>query len=549
MNRYSAFIRLCSLAVGLLSGYFLYADVVTSVATSVTAFASRSVLPPALAAQRTQPLPADSTGLLRLREWAESLQRGPLVQNGTVALSVRRVQTGERVFGQNEYMSLPTASTLKLVSTGTALAVLGPTYTYNTYLEYDGLIRDSTLVGNLYLRGTGDPSLGSGRFPTTIAWAAFLREVSARVRQVGIRRIEGAVIGDATYYETLPTPDTWPYGDLGNYYGAGLYGLNINENLYRLVFKSGAKEGQPTSIVRTDPAMPYLTLTNRVLTGPVGSGDEVNLYGVPFQNSVIPEGTIPPNATEFTVKGAMPDPAYFVAHALTAQFRRDSIRVVGSPLSYRIGAMPTNVPDPLAANIPESGPMAASRPPLARYELTRFTSPPLSDLARETNYQSINLYAEALLRTTARALRGKATTWPESISAITGYWQSKGLPLEGFRPRDGSGLSTVGAMTADNLTSFLTAMSRETTYPAFYASIPVVGQNGTVRGLARGTKAAGNVRAKSGTIEGVRAYSGYFTAKDGTPMCFSLMINKYQEGQYSALTPQIERLFNLLVGL
>jgi serine-type D-Ala-D-Ala carboxypeptidase/endopeptidase (penicillin-binding protein 4) len=92
-------------------------------------------------------------------------------------------------------------------------------------------------------------------------------------------------------------------------------------------------------------------------------------------------------------------------------------------------------------------------------------------------------------------------------------------------------------------------MSRESTYPAFYASIPVVGQNGTVRGLARGTKAAGNVRAKSGTIEGVRAYAGYFTAKDGSPMCFSLMINKYQEGQYSALTPQIERLFNLLVGL
>ncbi len=450
---------------------------------------------------------------------------------------------GKSILGQNELTSLSTASTLKLVSTATALATLGSTYSYTTTLEHDGVIKDSTLQGNLYLRGTGDPSLGSGRFTGYPAWAALLKTISGHVRQAGIRRIEGAVIGDGSFYNDQPIPDTWPYSDLGNYYGAGLFGLNFNENLYRIYFKSAPTVGVHAPVLRTDPAMPYLVFTNRVTTGPANSGDEVNIYGTPFQNAATLQGTIPANSTEFAVKGAMPDPAYFTAYAITEQLRRDSVRVSDPPVSYQI-----SVSTP-GTTTPGTGDGVMSSKPMARTELARYMSPPLSDLVRETNFQSINLYAEALLRSAARQIKQRPTTWPESISAVTGFWQSKGVNLSGFRPRDGSGLSTVGAMTADNMTTILAAMTREAAYPAFYASIPVVGQTGTVRSLARGTKAAGNVRAKSGTIEGVRAYAGYFTATDGSLMCFSVMINKYAEGKYAALTPQLERLFVLLVGL
>jgi serine-type D-Ala-D-Ala carboxypeptidase/endopeptidase (penicillin-binding protein 4) len=488
-------------------------------------------------------LSPDSVALQRLRTWAVSLQSGPLGSNGIVALSVKRVNDGAVIFGQNQYTSLSTASTLKLVSTATALATLGSTFSYTTTLEYDGVIKDSILQGNLYLRGTGDPSLGSGRFAGYPAWVALLKSISGQVRRAGIRQIEGSVIGDASYYDNQPIPDSWPFSDLGNYYGAGLYGLNFNENLYRIYFKSGSSLTAPAPVLRTDPAMPFLTFNNRVTTGPANSGDEVNIYGSPFNNTATLDGTIPANSTNFAVKGAMPDPAYFTAYAITEQLRRDSIQVAGVAMAYRPGTLPVGVLiDGVGAN-------ALGGRPLARTEITRYLSPPLSDLVRETNYQSINLYAEALMRTAARQIKQAPTSWPESISAVTGFWKSKGVDLAGFRPRDGSGLSTTGAMTTDNLTSILTAMTRETAYPAFYASIPVVGQTGTVRGLAKGTKAAGNVRAKSGTIEGVRAYAGYFTATDGTLMSFSFMINKYAEGKYAALTPQIERLFVLLVSL
>ncbi|WP_229376776.1 D-alanyl-D-alanine carboxypeptidase/D-alanyl-D-alanine endopeptidase [Fibrella aquatilis] len=494
----------------------------------------------------------------RIRAWAEALQRGSLAQNGIVALSVRRVSDGQCVFGQNEQTSLATASTLKLVSTATALATLGSTYSYTTTLEYDGTIRDSTLQGNLYLRGTGDPSLASGRFAGYPTWVQFLKSVSNSVRQAGIRRISGAVVGDASFYDDMPTPDTWPYGDLGNYYGAGLFGLNINENLYRVAFKTGPVVGVAAPVSRVDPAMPYLALTNHVTTDQPTTGDEVVIYGAPFQNTVVLEGTVPANSTDFIVKGAMPDPAYFIAYALTEQFRRDSIRVAGMPMSYRIGTSPTGVVvagvgNDVPGNIGAGGASLTSKP-LRRTEITRYLSPPMSDLARETNFQSINLYAEALLRSAAQKLTQNppaipARSWPASVSAMTGFWQSKGVDLAGFRPRDGSGLSTVGAMTTANLTGILAAMTREVAYPAFYASIPVVGRTGTVKNLAKNTKAAGNIRAKSGTIEGVRAYAGYFTATDGSLMCFSFMINKYAEGKYAALTPQIEKLFTLLVAL
>lgn len=504
------------------------------------------------------PLSSDSSALQRIHAWAVSLQNGPLVSNGIVALSVRRVNDGKCLFGQNEYTSLSTASTLKLVSTATALATLGGTFSYTTTLEYDGVIKDSTLRGNLYLRGTGDPSLGSGRFAGYPSWIGLLKDMAGQVRRAGIRRIDGAVIGDASFYDDQPIPDTWPFSDLGNYYGAGLFGLNFNENLYRVYFKAGPTVAAPAPVLRTDPAMPYLTFNNRVTTGPTNSGDEVNIYGAPFQNTATLDGTIPAagsgNSTEFAVKGAMPDPAYFTAYAITEQLRRDSIRVAGAAISYRPGMSMTGT-SMASTSIPGTLEVASlsndalGNKPLARTAIARYVSPPLSDLVRETNFQSINLYAEALMRSAARQIRQAPTNWPESISAVTGFWNGKGIDLSGFRPRDGSGLSTVGALTTDNLTAILTAMTREGAYPAFYASIPVVGQTGTVRGLAKGTKAAGNVRAKSGTIEGVRAYAGYFTATDGTLMAFSLMINKYAEGKYAALTPQIERLFVLLVGL
>lgn len=490
----------------------------------------RPVAPPATRPVRAVRPVADSLAIQQLMTLVDSFQAGPAVRYGTVALSVRRVSDGQEVVHYNARQSLPSASTLKLVTTATALSVLGPNYSYTTALEYDGAVQDSILTGNVYIRGSGDPSLGSWRFPSYYDLTALLKNWSAQIKGAGIREIHGRIVGDASLYTDLTTPDTWPYGDLGNYYGASLSALNLNENLYRVFFKPGTAAGAAATFLRTDPALPFLSLRNGVTTDDAGTGDQVTIYGAPFQNQQWLTGKVPAG-DEFSVKGALPDPAYFAAYALHQQLLTDRIAVTNEALSTGSGS-PTKMPS--------SG---------KRTLIYEHKSPPLTELIAQTNFQSINLYAEALLRTTALALSKSTKTTGASIDRLTDYWRDKGVDLNGFRIKDGSGLSTVGALTAGNMTGILSAMGRDQTFPAFLETIPVVGQTGTVRNLAKGTVAAGKIRAKSGSIEGVRAYAGYFSTGRGERMSFCVQVSRFTPGQNRRVTAGIEKLFVGLVNL
>lgn len=475
----------------------------------------------------------DSLALQRLQNTVNQLQTSPLVRNGTAALSVRRVRDGVVLLDYNAQMSLPSASTLKLATTATALAVLGDTYTYRTTLEYDGTIQDSVLNGNLYIRGSGDPSLGSNRFAEFADAPTLLRTWTEMVQSAGIRQIRGAVIGDATVIRSLPVPDTWVWGDMGNYYGAGVSGLNFNENLYRAVFKPAKTVGQPAPVLRTEPATPFLRLQNNVRTGPRGSGDEVIIYNAPFSTQVFLEGTVPMGVAEFGVKGSLPDPAFFTAFALHEQLAKAGISVNNAPQAMGPGRS-------LETAITPGG---------KRTQLHLHTSVPLAELARLTNHQSINLYAEALLLLAGNTLAKAPVTTEQALQQLTRFWQNKGVDVSGFRPKDGSGLSPVGALTAANLSGILAAMSKEKSFLPFYDSIPVVGESGTVKSLGRGTAAAGNVRAKSGTIEGVRAYAGYATSTDGELLSFAVLVNKYQPGSLKGVMSYLEQIMAQLTAL
>ncbi|MBC7571328.1 MAG: D-alanyl-D-alanine carboxypeptidase/D-alanyl-D-alanine-endopeptidase [Spirosoma sp.] len=479
------------------------------------------------------PSAGDSLATQQLLRQIELFQESESVRYGTVALSVRRVQDGRELIGYNARLSLPSASTLKLITTATALSVLGPDFRYTTTLAHDGTIKDSVLAGNLSIQGTGDPSLGSWRFSGYPDVSALLKTWSSAVQKAGIKRVDGRVVGDGSLYADLTTPGTWPYGDLGNYYGAGLNALNINENLYRIFFRPGKIVGASASVLRTDPVVPYLTFQNLVTTDAPNTGDQVNIVGAPLQNQQWLTGKVPKDApaNEFSVKGSLPDPAFYAAYALQQQLIQDNVGVGVQSISVGGGQSTT---------VPSMG---------KRTVLSEYQSPPLAELVMQTNYQSINLYAEALLRTTALRLDKTVRTTNESVDALVEYWKKKGVNLDGFRPHDGSGLSTTGSLTADNMTGILSRMAQESAFTTFYNTIPVVGQSGTVKWLARGTAAAGNVRAKSGSIEGVRAYAGYFTATDGERMAFCILVNKITPDYNRAVTKELEKMFVGLVGL
>ena len=140
-----------------------------------------------------------------------------------------------------------------MVSTATALSALSPTYRYQTFVEYYGSIVDSILQGNLYIRGTGDPSSGSAKigidFKETTSF--FVQ----KIKDFGIKKNDGYILGDATIFPENTLVNSWIWGDVVNYYGAGVSGLNVNKNLYQVYFKQSNSIGNFAPISRFIPKL------------------------------------------------------------------------------------------------------------------------------------------------------------------------------------------------------------------------------------------------------------------------------------------------------
>ncbi len=470
----------------------------------------------------------DSLAQQALIRRLDSLQTSFFMQHGSVSACIKSVKTGQTVLAYYHRKSVPPASTMKLITTATALAVLNQNFTYITTLETDGAVRNDTLFGNLWIRGSGDPSLGGGRFKSTPTLPVLLKSWATALQERKIRHITGRVIGDGGIFDENSIPGGWPWDDLGNYYGAGVSGLNINENKFRAVFKTSSVVGEPAGLIRTEPALPGYTLINRVRTEEPRSGDQVNIYSTPLGSQYFLEGSVPKGPAEFGVQGSLTNPSLFAATSLQEVLLENGI-TVGDTSQTSFDFLRT------------------SQTVTFRDTLARTVSPPLKDLVTECNFQSINLYAEAFLKTIGVALNDGNTT-SDGIKALEKIWTSKGVNLAGFRIKDGSGLSPQSVLTTDNMTDILVVAAREPYFPTFYSTIAVLGKNGTVKNMGKGTRAEGNVRAKSGSIGGARAYAGYFTGKNGEQYSFAFNIQQY-DSNFGSSTRELEKLMVLMVNL
>ena len=459
----------------------------------------------------------------------DSLVNSPFLENGFLGLSIKSVNSDKNIVEFNAKKSLQPASTMKLISSATAFLALGEDFRYSTILEYSGQIKDSILTGNIIIRGSGDPSLGSWRFKNQLDYKQLTDRWAKKINDLGIKEIRGKIFGDGSFFEENVVPDSWTWGDTGNYYGAGSYGLNMNENLYWVSFKP-SNYMESASLIKTSPELPYYQKINRVLTDKAGTGDQVNIYSTPYQDVLIMQGYVP-KGENFSVKGSIPDPALFSAYFLQKKLLENGVIVTESPLSY-LEANKKNI---------------HYQKPLSTMHIDTLNSPPLCDLARECNFQSINLYAETFLKTPS-VLMNLGSSTEDAVKGLSQIWQTKNVKLEGLKMKDGSGLSPANAITPNNMTDVLKAMYLEKSFTAFYESIPIVGVSGTVSNLGKKTRAVGNIRAKSGSIDGVRAYAGYFTAKNGEMMCFSMMLNKYNS-DFGSATKELEKLMILMVEL
>ena len=197
----------------------------------------------------------------QLQSAVNELDRDPDMRAASWSICVMDAQNSKLLLGHHMHKSLATASVMKVVTTATALSLLGANYQFETVLEHDGELTSAGILnGNLYIRGGGDPSLGSHRLENHLQLESLMGSWAKILQQRGIKAIRGRIIGDASCFDTQLTPEKWPWEDMGNYYGAGASGLNIHENFYSLDFRPGKTVGASTSVLRTQPFMSSLKL-------------------------------------------------------------------------------------------------------------------------------------------------------------------------------------------------------------------------------------------------------------------------------------------------
>ena len=445
----------------------------------------------------------------QLQTAIHELDRDPEMRAASWSMCVMDTRTGEVLLGHKMHKSLATASTMKVVTTATALAILGENYRFNTVLEYEGTLSPQGMLnGNLFIRGSGDPSLASHRLDDELQLDPLMANWAKMIKEAGITAINGQVIGDASYFDTQLTPEKWPWEDMGNYYGAGASGLNIHENFYKLDFRPGKTVGASTSILRTEPFMKNMKFINEVTTGSSRSGDNAYIFGAPYSTIRYVRGTIPGGRNLFTIKGSMPDPALFAARRLAEELRRCEVRIARAP---------TTLEREKAAQRPHTS---------SRTAIYSHYSLPLRAIVKETNQHSINLYAEALLKRIALK-QGKKGTTAEGIESVLSYWKQQGVDTKGMLLRDGSGLSPNNVLSAYQLTRILYKAHQAPYREALVESLPIAGKQGSMKSIGRGTRAENNLRAKSGYISAVRAYTGYVKSKNGKWLAFTLIANNY----------------------
>lgn len=464
-------------------------------------------------------------GLQRLNAEIENLKNDSDLLHASWGICVIETQTGKLLSEYNSNTSLIPASTQKLITTAAGLNLLGSDFVYETSLEYDGLFDSvsGTIKGNLYITGSGDPTLESKYFKNKNDSTPLVKKWANVLLSKGVKNIEGSIIADESVFDDEMIPSNWIWGDMGNYYGAGASGLSYMDNMYTLYFNSGSAKDS-TNIIKIVPSIPNLKLTNYVRAA--GNDDDAYIYGAPYNDYRYVTGTIPPNKTNFDVKGSIPDPPYFLAIDFNHALSENGIRVNGSPTSVRRLMLNNNYQKS------------------TRKKIYIHTSPPLSKIVYWTNLISNNLFAEHILKTIALQKHNFGSEYA-GIGDILKFWSSKGIDIKGMNLSDGCGLSRANTVTAKQLAQICNVMTTTPVYNVFYNSLPVAGKTGTMTNVCRGSYAENNMRAKSGSISRVRSYAGYVTNKKGNQLSFAVIVNNF-DCSTNTMKKKLEKLMILI---
>lgn len=448
---------------------------------------------------------------VQLDEALQKLAKDEQFKHAIISLYVADGKTGRLMYEMNGGLGLSPASCQKVITSVSAFELLGNRYQFKTYVDCDAMSRNGKLEGNLYLSGRGDPTLGSNRWSFTTE-AAILKKILNVLKTHKIQLVTGNLVYDDIQFTNEPLPRGWVWEDMGNYYGAGAWGLNWRENQFDVTFKTGKKQNDKTEIISTKPTAVRTdyVFANFVKTGSKGSGDNAYLFSAPYQKNIIARGTVPMSENGFTISGSMPDPPGIFIKEVSQYLNANGIQVNGGSWSqgeHLVNNLTTLIP----AN-----------------HLDSILSPGMDSINYWFLKKSVNLYGEALVKAIAFE-KSKIGSTDSGIGLIKEFWSKKGIEKSALKMIDGSGLSPANRVTTQALVAVMQFAKSRPWFPAFYAALPEI--NG--------------IRMKDGYIGGVRSYTGYAKSKDGASYTFAFIVNNF-DGSAGTVREKMWRVLSFL---
>jgi len=433
----------------------------------------------------------------------------PELSSAMVGIKVVSLDNGRVLFEENAAKLLRPASNMKLYTVAAALDRLSPDYRFSTSV-YANTRPDAAGVvhGELIIYGRGDPSIAA-RFNNGDYFKG-IDELATRIVAAGVKRVEGDLVGDESYFLGPKYGSGWNWEDLTWYYGAEITPLTANDNALDLFIKPGAAIGQPASIT-TGPPDPLLTIVNKVTTSAKGSKREFSIHRGLGENTITITGSIPLEDRGYTGGIGISHPGLLFVYMLRSSLAQKGVTITGAS---RISVSSNAVQN----------------------EIATLQSPPFSVIAAQTLKPSQNLYTELILRTLGKVAPPPppvtTSNLPQTsdelgLEAVKSFLKTVGLRPEALVLDDGSGLSRNDMITAEASVQLLTFMSKHRYATMFRDALPIGGVDGTLRNRFKGTPAENNVRAKTGSLSSAASLGGYMTTAGGEKLAFSIMVNNY----------------------
>jgi serine-type D-Ala-D-Ala carboxypeptidase/endopeptidase (penicillin-binding protein 4) len=443
----------------------------------------------------------------------------PEVRRGQVGIKIVSLTSGKVIFDENSEKYFMPASNMKNFTVATALEKLTPDYRFVTSV-FASAMPDATgtIKGDLRIYGRGDVSVSTAFFGVPNDPETYFKGIDRLVEKItaaGVKRIEGSIVADDSYFKGDAIPGSWEWDDLQWYYGAEVSALPLNDNAVDLSVTPGPA-GFPCTVKLT-PYNPVYRVKNLCITTSAGYPRTLKIVKVLGQNQLVITGTLPLGNGGFSGAVTVSRPAELFAALLKQRLELKGITVTEQ---YRVHTI------------------AVSSSPVESVEIAKLESPPLSLIAAKTMKPSQNMYTETLLWTLGEQERNRrtldiaGTDRPTNDSSALGIESVKtflagiGVAPDGIIQYDGSGLSRHNLITPAAVVQLYVYMAKQSKYAQTWRdSLTIGGVDGTLANRFKGTAASGNMRGKTGTIDQVSALSGYVTTAGGEQLVLSIIVN------------------------